>query len=326
MVVRRWCWGRRRHFFKHQRGVRPGSRARAACGFLGRTGRKKPSSPALAMASLGRCLRHPTLPRAGPVRPGQSRGRFGQNALFFGQLKVHGVVSCLVVWLWVIGRQVFSGLGGLSLLSQRIRPYAALASCAWGTGGTGAGLRAGFRWLGSRACNTVRWRTRRNVLAAVAGVRGPTGAHHVFVQDLDGGVCRLKVLHRAGIDLNHHAVGLAGGASLGEGVHLHHARSTETMAHPHRCLKVCMPCFTTVQRRNRRGKGQCHRARSRHPRSRHWWRPPSHARDEGGAQRLRGCHFKADRGVHALAHGAVVKPACRHRLGLCVENITTCLP
>ncbi len=46
---------------------------------------------------------------------------------------------------------------------------------------------------------------------------GRQSAHHVFVQDLDGGVCGLKVLHRAGIDFGNRAAGLAGSASLGEG-------------------------------------------------------------------------------------------------------------
>ena len=90
----------RRHFFKHQRGVEPGQ-GEAACGFR-RIQAAKAQFARLGDGVFGEDAFGVPLGRVrGQFGQGKVAGGLGKGALFFGQLKVHGVVSCLVVGLWV---------------------------------------------------------------------------------------------------------------------------------------------------------------------------------------------------------------------------------
>jgi hypothetical protein len=111
----------RRHFFKHQRGVEPGQ-GEAAGGF-GRIQAAKAQLARLGDGLFGEdALGVPVRGVRGQLGQGKVAGGLGKGALFFGQFKVHGVVSCVGGALGEWGVKA-SGLAGLSLLSQRIMPW-----------------------------------------------------------------------------------------------------------------------------------------------------------------------------------------------------------
>ena len=165
----------RSHFFKHQRGVQARNGARPPAAFSGAYRPQSPVRPPWRWPLWGRCLRRPTRRVGGQFGQGKVAGGVGKGALFFGQLKVHGVVLLVLVW-------VDGAAPGRAVVAQPAHQAHAPLCVAVRHWWYRRGLRAGF----SVACVSRLHCTKSArapggmFLAVTAGVRGRQGAHHVF--------------------------------------------------------------------------------------------------------------------------------------------------